>query len=134
MSLVFEREKAASIVDPTAAQIVRELRKLRSYGPSSFASLTRSGVAFVQVAGGGAGCMLERRDLGSGKIFRAWQEPPVVPFDDGTVLSFTGGEVRLNKGEWFRIDQVIEVFTAFNRDEPLPEYIRWRDVTDILEK
>jgi hypothetical protein len=131
-TVVFEREGCVPIPDPSAKELSRDLLRLRSYGPSSYASLMMADGSYVQVAGGGVGCLLERRDIASGKHYRASQDPPVVPFDDGAPLSFRGGSIPLRRGEWFRIEQVIEVFLAFSAGEPLPDYIVWRDISDLL--
>jgi len=131
--VIFEREGAASITNPTAARLVSELKKLKSYGKSSFASLTRPDGSYVQVAGGGVGCMLEWRDTRTNTQSRAFVESPTVPFEDGTELTFGGGRIPLRRDEWLNIARVTEVFVAFLAGEPFPPSIRWRDISDILK-
>lgn len=126
--MVFEREGCKPIPKPTRKQLSRELLRLRSYGPSAFASLTADSGAYVQVGGGGVGCVLEWRDE-SGRQMRASQSPPIVPFPDGAPLTFSGGAIPLRRGEWFRIEQVIEVFGAFLDGAPFPSFVTWRDVS-----
>lgn len=128
----FERENAKAIVHPKMSRLERELRKLRSEGPSSFAILTNDVGDFLQVAGGGGGCLLERRDAATGRHFRAWQEEPVVPFADGTELLFSGGRIALQSSEWFRMNQIVEIFYAFNAGEQLPTYVQWREISDMF--
>lgn len=127
-----DRENKAPIMNPGASRIEGELRKLRSEGPTSFAVLTNDAGDYLQVAGGGGGCLLERRDAVSGRHFRGYQTQPVVPFEDGTELCFSGGRIPLQAREWFRVKQAIEVFVAFNEARPLPEYVQWRDITELL--
>jgi hypothetical protein len=131
-ALHFERENKNPIENPSSRRIEAELRKLRSEGPSSFASLTNDEGDFLQVAGGGAGCLVERRDAVRGRQFRAYQDDPVVPFEDGTELCFSSGRVPLRPREWFRLNQAVEIFITFNEGRPLPEYVRWRDITEVL--
>lgn len=75
--------------------------------------------------------MVEWRDV-RGTHFRASQQPAVVPFEDGTVLSFSGSQVALRAEEWFTVRQVIEVFVAFSESRPFPNYVIWSDISDII--
>ncbi|MEM6730220.1 MAG: hypothetical protein AAF658_01620, partial [Myxococcota bacterium] len=115
----FEREGCKALENPGSERITSELKKLRSYGPSSFASITRETGEYLQVAGGAAGAFLEHRV--GGKHYRAFQRDPVVPFEDGTKLEFTAGVVALNRNEWFQMKQVCEAFVAFAEGSPLPD-------------
>lgn len=54
----FDIEGKAGIAAPTQAQIRRAIKSLRSYGPSSYASLTDDGGNYVQVAGRRWRCLL----------------------------------------------------------------------------
>lgn len=58
--MLFEVEKKAPKQNPTTAQLSTSIMKLRSYGRSSFASLTDEHGNYLQVAGGGITCLLER--------------------------------------------------------------------------
>lgn len=128
----FEPENKQPIEDPSATRIQVELGKLRCEGSTSFVVLTNDNGDYLQAAGSGGGCLLERRDAADGHQFRAYQDEPVVPFEDGTELCFSGGRIPLQSREWFRLTQVVEVFIAFNEGKPLPEYVRWRDITELL--
>jgi hypothetical protein len=86
---------------------------------------------YLQVAGSAGGVMLEKHDA-DGLHFRAFQDAPVVPFADGTVLPFGAGRITLNANEWFTLKQAIEVFGQAFDGGPEPEWLRWRDVTDML--
>ena len=125
---VFEREGCKPVVAPSSRRLRTELARLRSTGPSSFANLTRDR-DYLQVAGGGGGMLLERHEGETGSHFRAYQSKPVVPFEDGTVLVFGGGEITLDANEWFSLDQVVEAFTHFANDGTWPPYIHWREIT-----
>lgn len=112
---------------PNKLHITRSIKSLRSYGPSSFASLTASDGSYVQVAGGGVSCMIERYDAGKGRRFRAFHDKPSPVRPDGTILSFCAGNISMRSDEWFMASQVIEVFVAFMNGENFPEYLHWRD-------
>lgn len=127
-----EVEGKKPVDGPTEAQVRAAIMGLRSYGPASFASLTDEGGSYLQVAGGGVGCLLEHRDAVSGRHFRAYHDAPSKVFPDGTVLVFSGGKMPLKADEWFAARVVVETFLAFLAGSPLPESIRWRDVTESL--
>lgn len=82
----------------------------------------------MQVAGGRSTCFIERLDAKSKKLFRCYHSNSSTNFEDGTLLSFGGGRVPLNKDEWFNIDDVIEVFSLFTQNQALPENIYWREI------
>lgn len=128
--MIFQRENTKEVVNPSVAQLNNHLKRLRSTGPSSFAILTNDHGDYVQAAGGG-GCLLERREATTGRHFRAFQEQPVVPFEDGTTLHFSAGAISLRSDEWFRLGQVVEVFADF-LDGTCPGYVEWREVTEVF--
>jgi hypothetical protein len=127
-----EVEGRVPINDVSEAEVRSVVAKLRSYGPSSFASLTDESGNYLQVAGGGVTCMIERRDVSKGRHYRAFQDKKSAVFADGTALVFSGGEVKLASNEWFVSQDVEDTFLAFLRGEPLPPRIKWRDITDIF--
>ena len=130
MRLVAEGQ---SPIDNVTESTVRSvIAKLRSYGPSSFASLTDEVGNYLQVAGGGVTCMIERRDASNKHHYRAFQDKRSAVFAGGTALVFSGGEVKLASNEWFTSQDVEDVFLAFLRGEQLPTRIKWRDITDLL--
>jgi hypothetical protein len=112
--MIFERQGAPAISNPSEAVLKRELRKLKAYGKSSFVSLTDDFGNYVQVGGGGVTCLLERHEGISAKHFRARLKAPVVPPEfDGALLCFSGNEISLRRNEWFQIERVVEIFLAF---------------------
>ena len=84
------------------------------------------------MAGGGITCLPERRAVAGPQHFRAYLEKPSTIHPDGTVLAFSGGEVKLRADEWISAPLVIEAFTAFLQGHELPQTIRWRDITSVL--
>jgi hypothetical protein len=122
---VLEREGRKPIQRPSKAQISQALSRTKR----SFASITANDGSFLQVGGGPGLFVLERRTA-EGAHFRACQEAPVVRFEDGTVLAFSGSELTLQRDEWFLIDQVTEAFSAFAQSHPLPEFIRWKSLDE----
>jgi hypothetical protein len=69
--------------------------------------------------------MLEFRDA-HGNHFRAAQQAPVVQFPNGTILSFSGGEVSLATNEWFLAKQIAEIFSGFLVQREFPPFVEWR--------
>jgi hypothetical protein len=132
--MLFEVENEAPKRDPAAAQVSAAITKLRSYGPSSFASITDAQGSYLQVAGGGLTCLLERRAAAGGQHFRAYLEAPGGIHPDGTILAFSGGQIKLQADEWLSAPLVIEAFTAFLQGHALPASIRWRDITPIFKR
>ncbi|MGP3789327.1 hypothetical protein [Pseudomonas sp. B392_1p] len=124
----FEREKGRVINAPSEAQLLLELSKLRSTGPSGFAVLEAEN-SYIQVAGGPGLFMLEKREHGDGRHYRAYQGKPISPFPDGTMFSFTGGELALNQDEWFQRKQVEEVFLCFLKKTQSPVFLQWREIS-----
>ncbi|MFM0009005.1 hypothetical protein PQR46_00665 [Paraburkholderia sediminicola] len=121
-----EIERKPSVSAPTPAQIRRAIRSLRSYGPSSCASLTDAAGNYVQIAGGGVSCMIERFEIEGGSRSRAFHDKPNPVRPDGTILVFGAGNIPMRSDEWFMSDQVAEVFLAFLNDEPFPAFVHWR--------
>ena len=118
--MIFTRENCKPIESPTEIQIVRSI----SLTKSSFAALTAADGAYVQAAGGPGLFFIEWRNM-SGHHHRGAQTTPVVPFPDGTVISFSGGNIELARNEWFLAAQVNEVFGAFLTGKPFPSWLRW---------
>jgi hypothetical protein len=130
----FEIEKKAPIDDVSDSVVTAGILALRSFGPSSFASLTDEQGNYLQVAGGGVTCMLERRDASIGRQYRAYGEVPSKVFPDGTILMFGGGQLTLRSDEWLTARIVTDVFLAFLHGQRLPESVRWRDVTEAVSR
>ncbi|AXF06526.1 hypothetical protein CUJ91_00440 [Paraburkholderia graminis] len=122
-----EAEGKPEIHEPRESQVARAIKSLKSYGPSSYASLTDARGNYVQVAGGGVTCMIERYDAASRKRFRAFHDKPNTVRPDGTILSFRAGNIPMRSDEWFMSNQVTEVFVAFLNGEAFPANVRWRD-------
>ncbi|WP_444933928.1 hypothetical protein [Microbulbifer sp. JTAC008] len=126
--MILEVENRAKIESPTRKDIERALRSLKSEGPSSYASLTSPSGSYVQVGGGRFTCLLEKRGSSDGAQYRAYSNSPSVPFPDGSILSFSGGDIPLRNDEWFNIEKAIELFVAFASDADLPNDIFWREI------
>ena len=131
--MLFEVEKKAPVENAKAADVRAVIPKLRSYGPSSYASLTDAQGNYLQVAGGGVTCMLEWRDAVNKRHYRAHLDAPSKVFPEGTILSFSGGEVKLRADEWLTAPMVEEAFLAFLKGEPLPASLQWRDISSMFE-
>jgi hypothetical protein len=119
-------EGKPSIQNPTPSQVRKTLSLLRSYGPSSYASLTDDDGSYLQVAGGGVTCLLELYRVGTGKRLRAFGDVPNKAFPDGTLLVFRAGEIPMMADEWFMADQVADVFCCFLDGREFPASVHWR--------
>lgn len=122
----FECEGKASIENPKPSQIRKAVSSLRSYGPSSYASITDHRGSYLQVAGGGVTCLLELYQADTGKRFRAFGDKKNRAFPDGTLLVFGGGQIAMMADEWFMADKVAEAFCCFLEGKVLPNDIHWR--------
>jgi hypothetical protein len=131
--MLLEVEKKAPVENAVAADVRAVIPKLRSYGPSSYASLTDAQGSYLQVAGGGVTCMLEWRDAVNRRHFRAHLDASSKVFPDGTILTFSGGEVKLRADEWLTAPMVEEAFLAFLRGQSLPPSIKWRDISAMFD-
>ena len=121
-----EVEGKAGVSNATPAQIARAIRSLKSYGRSSYASLTNESGNYVQVAGGGVSCMVELFDASAEVRSRAFHDKPSAARPDGTILVFGAGNLPMRSDEWFMANQVVEIFLAFHATAPFPNYVSWR--------
>jgi hypothetical protein len=126
-----EVEGKASVSNATPAQIARAIRLLKSYGRSSYASLTNESGNYVQVAGGGVSCMVELFDASAEVRSRAFHDKPSAARPDGTILVFGAGNLPMRSDEWFMANQVIEIFLAFRDNAPFPSYVSWRPAPEL---
>lgn len=119
-------EGKPSIQNSKPSQIRKVLLALRSYGPSSYASLTDDAGSYVQVAGGGVSCLLELYQADTGKRLRAYGDVQNKARPDGTLLVFRAGEIPMMADEWFMADQVADAFCCFLEGREFPAGIHWR--------
>jgi hypothetical protein len=132
MNMLLEVEKKSPVQVSIFSEVEKTLRKLRSYGPQSYASLTRQDGPYLQVAGGGVTCVLEMRDPQASKHWRAHLGQAKVPFEGEQTLMFGGGNLTIWPDEVLFIDDVVAVFRAFFDGEALPKEIKWRDISQVL--
>jgi len=122
----FECEGKVAIESPKETQIRRAVASLRTYGKSSFASLTDDLGNYVQVLGGGVTCLLEYYRAESNERFRGVTGSPNRAFPDGTLLVCGNNQIPMKSDEWFRSDQVADVFSRFLAGEAFPFGVSWR--------
>ncbi len=118
--MVFTRENCKPIESLTEAQIAHAL----SLTKSSYCALSSEAGAYVQAAGGPGLFLIEWRSA-SGQHHRGSQVTPVVPFPNGTTLSFSAGTVALASNEWFLAKQVKELFATFLAGQAFPSWVQW---------
>ena len=124
--MILQIEGKAELVQPSATRLRSALKSLRSYGPSSYASLTDNQGNYIQVAGGGVTCMVERYEKGTNTRERADHDKPSPIRPDGTILAFRAGNISMRSDEWFMADQVVELFAAFLNGDAYPDCAHWR--------
>lgn len=124
----FEMEKKPPKLNPTEKQMRASIARLRSFGPSSFASLSDEAGNYVQVAGGGIACLLERHEASTGRRFRGFKDHVNPNYPNGTLLVFGAGEIALQSDEWFHQNEAADVFAAFLRGYDYAA-INWRETS-----
>ncbi|WP_431263013.1 hypothetical protein ACQ859_23515 [Roseateles chitinivorans] len=122
----FECESKAPISEPEDIQIRRAIAGLKSYGKSTFASITDEQGNYVQVLGGGVTCLLEYFNAETTVRLRGVTNVANPVFPDGTVLVVRGQHIPMRSDEWFRFDLVADVFCAFRARRAFPFDVQWR--------
>jgi hypothetical protein len=74
--MIFQIEGKPALNEPSAIRLRLALKSLRSYGPSSYASLTDDKGNYIQGAGGDVTCMVERYEKETDKRERACHDKP----------------------------------------------------------
>ncbi|MEL6101357.1 MAG: hypothetical protein AAFR71_16380 [Pseudomonadota bacterium] len=129
MILEAEKQEPSNVSD--FGRVETTLRKLKSYGPSSFASLTSVDGSYVQVAGGRVTCILEYRATNSNALSRAYLAEKRSPFEGIQTLVCGAGHIKMMPDEILFIDDVIPVFEAFYMGASFPEVVLWREVLSV---
>lgn len=124
--LEIEGKKPVQVQD--FALVKKALRSLKSYGPASFAILTKEDGSYLQVAGGRLTCVVEQRSAGTGKQMRARYERTKVPYEGSQTLVFGGGKLEAEPEEILFIEDVILIFKAFWEGSAGTAVIAWRDM------
>lgn len=130
MLLEVENKKPEQVQD--FPKIEEALRGLKSYGPQSYASLTKPDGSYLQVAGGGVTCIVEMRDKPSDRHWRAHLDAAKVPFKEQQTLMFGGGHMAMEPDEILFIEDVVTIFKAFFESKSFPRDIKWRDMSRIF--
>lgn len=128
MSMTFEIEKNNPLEIEKFSHIEKKLKYLRSYGPKSFAILSKEDGSYIQVAGGGVTCVVEIRDANKNIQERAYLLQSRVPFSGEQTLVFGGGKIIMEPNEILFIEDVIEVFKSFFYKKPFPKNIYWKKI------
>ena len=123
----FVREDKAPVIDISERSLRRLLGRKKG-GDNTFAILEADDGSYVQMLGGGVACCLEWRDVERGRHYRAFVEPPKVPWNEVNLL----GAAQVSPAEILFIDQVVDVFCAFLNGEVFSPEVRWRDITEEL--
>lgn len=130
-SMRLEIQNKPAKENPSERQLRKAILSLRSYGPSSFASLTDENGNYLQIGGGGITCLIERRDAVTGTHYRAYQKQKNINYPDGTLLVFGAGSIALLSDEWFSSTVSADIFVAFLLRQALPSDVYWRAATAI---
>lgn len=133
MKMILEVEKKEPVVVEKFSSVEKALNSLKSYGPSSYASLTKEDGSYLQVAGGRVTCVLEYRVPSDQKHLRAYLATPKVSYEGTQTLMFGGGHMNMEPDEMLFIDDVIAAFKAFFNAESLPENLLWRDMPGMFD-
>lgn len=125
--MLLEQERKPAKRVATFKPVETALRRLCSYGPSSFAVLTADDGSFIQFAGGGATCVLEWRRAGDDAPRRAYLARKKVQFEGPQVLMFGGGHMQMAPEEILFADDVVAAFRAFFEGGEVPGALLWRE-------
>jgi len=126
--MYLEAENKIKKVLNSFSEVEAILRELRSYGPTSFAILSKPDGSYVQVAGGRVNCLLEFRSLNSNKNMRAYLAQPKSPFTEIQTLICGAGHIQHQPDETLFIDDVIACFAAFFDGRDFPSEVFWREI------
>jgi len=122
-----EWEDKKAIDNVSEAQLRYRLGRKRG-GDTSHVILDSGDGGYIQMLGGGVACCLEWRDAKRRRHFRAFLNPPRVPWKEPALL----GSMKLSPSEFLFIEDVVESFCAFLGGRPFPAQVHWRDVTAEL--
>jgi hypothetical protein len=123
----FERENGAPVINISERELRRLLGRKRG-GDNTFAILEADDGSYVQMLGGGVACCLEWRDMNRRCHYRAFVDPPKVPWREPCLL----GQVQVRPQEILFIEQIVDAFCAFLNGSAFPSEVQWRDVTEEL--
>lgn len=133
MNMLLEIEKKQPVQVSDFSKVEKALRSLKSYGPQSFASLTKLDGSYMQVAGGRSTCILEMREQPGNKHWRAYLAKPRIAFEGQQTLMFGGGHMTMESDEVLFIDDVVTAFKEFFESELRPGCTNWRDMSQLFE-
>ena len=127
--MIFQRENCKPFAYTTQERVAFELKRTKQ----SFVILTAEDGAYIQAGGGPTLYVLEYKNM-AGVHQRAYQVEPVVPFPDGTILSFSGSSISMDRHDWMLSNQVVEAFDAFATAQPWPSFVYWRRLNADMSK
>jgi hypothetical protein len=122
--MIFDREGISQIEKPSEKKLKQQLSYLKGI-KKSFATLSKDSNNFIQMAGGGQTCCIEKKE--NGQLFRAKQKNTIVPWTKKSILSTSCGDFELKPEEYFNIEQVVEIFVSYLNDSKLPDYVSWNE-------
>ena len=130
MTVTLEVEGHEPQASPSSLAVESWLRKLRSVGKYSYATLSKENGEYIQVAGGRVTWVLEHRTA-QGVQSRAFLSSPRTAMRGGLTMSFAKGNiVAFTPEECLFIDDVVLAFHSFINDEPFPGHIYWRTLDE----
>lgn len=131
--MILNVENKKPVHPQSFARIETALKALKSYGPSSFASLSDDSGAYVQVAGGPVSALLERRLSFDPHVMRAFLSEKRSPFEGIQTLVCGAGRILRAPDEILFLEDVLPVFRAFYEGSVMPSEVKWRKIPDYAE-
>ena len=133
--MIFHRHNVKPVANASERMLKNHLHRLNMFGNSRYAHITDEEGNWLQVGGGRLYCFLERHDTGMDAFYRGWRTSPLdVPFPDPVDVTIDGGRVSVRKDEWFRIEEVIQIFVAFRNQRALPQWVCWKDISELVRR
>jgi len=127
-----QMEDGRVVEQVTEIQVCEAIMSLCHEGPNSFAILSDDQDNYIQTAGGSWGYVVERRNTMPLIHMRAYREDIDPKRVAGDIVKTATGEIPMRRDEWFRQEEVIDLFLVFLRRERYADAIRWRSMNGEL--
>jgi hypothetical protein len=132
---LFYMEKVILVLDPTTADIKRELTKLNGIS-NSYAVLEFSDdESYMQVGGGGVEYIVEARIITEDNEYRHYQAITNNKCDGDInikTIIISMNQVEVNNSQVLSFEVVERLFVVFRESRQLSKEVLWKDVTDTF--
>ncbi len=124
--LVLQRDGCKAVVDPSEAQLLQHLRRLKMVGRSHFLVLSTLEGNWIQVAGGSLCCIVERYCATSQVLWRAHRVKGMPVYQDASRFKLRGVDRAIQGDEILHMAEAEEIALAFRAGSDLSDLFPWR--------